>query len=330
MNGTGPAAIADAHPNAVWPVVHSASLRVGASFKPAYLTEVLADSLPHTFFEVHAENYMGAGGPPHRALSALRAAYPLSVHGVGLSIGGAEPLDDAHLARLVAVVQRYQPALVSEHLAWSSHGGRFFNDLLPLPYTAATLQQVCQHIDQVQSALGRPLLLENPATYLRFNTSELSEPQFLREVVQHTGCGLLLDLNNVVVSATNHGFDVRQYLSELPLSAVGQVHLAGHSEQRDEHGERLLIDSHDRCVGPEVWALYAELIAQVGPVPTLIEWDSELPPWAVFKAQMAQALDLQPWQPPSPNDSSEGSSERPAGAHGPTIRPLIAEVLDVH
>jgi uncharacterized protein (UPF0276 family) len=274
---------------------------------------VLADTLADTFFEVHAENYMGAGGPPHRALSALRSAYPLSVHGVGLSIGGPEPLDDAHLARLVAVVRRYEPALVSEHLAWSSHGGRFFNDLLPLPYTTATLQQVCQHIDQVQSALGRRQLLENPATYLRFNTCDFSEPQFLREVVQRTGCGLLLDVNNVVVSATNHGFDAGQYLRELPLSAVGQVHLAGHSEQQDEHGQRLLIDSHDRCVGPDVWALYAALTARIGPVPTLIEWDSELPPWAVLKAQMSQALSVQ--------------HSRPDGA--PTVPPAV-EVSDAH
>lgn len=292
---------------------HLAASAVGASFKPAYLDEVLADTLADTFFEVHAENYMGAGGPPHRALSALRSAYPLSVHGVGLSIGGPEPLDDAHLARLVAVVRRYEPALVSEHLAWSSHGGRFFNDLLPLPYTTATLQQVCQHIDQVQRALGRQLLLENPATYLRFNTSDLSEPQFLREVVQRTGCGLLLDVNNVVVSATNHGFDAGQYLRELPLSAVGQVHLAGHSEQQDEHGQRLLIDSHDRCVGPAVWALYAALTARIGPVPTLIEWDSELPPWAVLKAQMSQALSVQ--------------RSRPDGA--PTVPPAV-EVFDAH
>lgn len=305
------------HPDATWPVASNAALRVGASFKPAYLDELLADTLPDTFFEVHAENYMGAGGPPHRALSALRAAYPLSVHGVGLSIGGSEPLDDAHLARLVAVVRRYEPALVSEHLAWSSHGGRFFNDLLPLPYTAATLQQVCQHIDQVQTALGRPLLLENPSTYLRFNTSDLSEPQFLREVVQRTGCGLLLDLNNVVVSATNHRFDVHQYLRELPLTSVGQVHLAGHSEQQDEHGQRLLIDSHDRSVGADVWALYAVLIAAIGHVPTLIEWDSELPPWTVLKSQMAQALDVQRFL-----YSGTGITDRPTNQ--------AAEVSDAH
>lgn len=267
-------------------------LLAGAGFKPAYLDDLLTDTLPDAFFEVHAENYMGAGGPPHRALSALRSAFPLSVHGVGLSIGGPTPLDAAHLARFVAVVKRYEPVLVSEHLAWSSHGGTFFNDLLPLPYNRQTLHQVCAHVDQVQTALGRPLLLENPSTYLQFSTSDMSEPQFLGEVIRRTGCGLLLDVNNVVVSATNHGFDAAPYLRELPLQAVRQIHLAGHTEQQDEHGQRLLIDSHDRCVAPQVWALYADLLSLIGPVPTLIEWDSDLPAWAVLKGEMQQARAL--------------------------------------
>lgn len=266
-----------------------ATVRTGAGFKPAYLDDLLTDTLPDAFFEVHAENYMGAGGPPHRALSALRASYPLSVHGVGLSIGGPSPLDAAHLARFAAVVARYEPALVSEHLAWSSHGGQFFNDLLPLPYNRRTLEQVCDHVDQVQQALRRPLLLENPATYLQFSTSDRTEPQFLGEVVRRTGCGLLLDVNNVVVSASNHGFDADAYLRELPLQAVGQIHLGGHSEQQDENGQRLLIDSHDRCVAPVVWALYETLLSLTGPLPTLVEWDSALPAWAVLKDQMQQA-----------------------------------------
>ncbi len=267
------------------------SLQAGAGFKPAFLDTLLHDRdlQPGTFFEVHAENYMGAGGPPHRALSALRSAFPLSVHGVGLSIGAPAPLNAAHLARFVAVVRRYEPALVSEHLAWSSHGGTYFNDLLPLPYNRQTLDQVCAHVDQVHTALGRPLLLENPSTYLQFSTSDMSEPQFLREVIRRTGCGLLLDVNNVVVSATNHGFDAQACLLELPLQAVGQIHLAGHSEQQDEQGQRLLIDSHDRCVAPEVWALYETLVSLTGPLPTLIEWDSDLPAWAVLKDQMQQA-----------------------------------------
>lgn len=271
------------------PASSPGSLRAGAGFKPAYLNDLLTDTLQDAFFEVHAENYMGAGGPPHRALSALRAAYPLSVHGVGLSIGGPSPLDAAHLARFVAVVARYEPVLVSEHLAWSSHGGQFFNDLLPLPYNSRTLQQVCDHVDQVQQALRRPLLLENPSTYLQFSTSDRTEPEFLGEVVRRTGCGLLLDVNNVVVSATNHGYDAQAYLHELPLHAVGQIHLGGHSEQQDENGQRLLIDSHDRCVAPEVWALYETLLSLTGPLPTLVEWDSDLPAWAVLKDQMQQA-----------------------------------------
>jgi uncharacterized protein len=263
----------------------------GAGFKPEHLPAILADRLPPTFFEVHAENYMGAGGPPHRALSALRERFALSIHGVGMSIGGPGPLDAAHLHRFAALVQRYQPEWVSEHLAWSSHGGNFYNDLLPLPYTAQTLQGVCDHIDQVQNAIGRALLIENPSTYLRFGTSDMTEAQFLTAVVQRSGCGLLLDVNNAHVSAVNHGFSAWDYLLDLPLSAVREIHLAGHSEQQDDEAARLLIDSHDRAVSPEVWALYAALLQHTGPVPTLIEWDSDLPSWPVLKAQMQQARD---------------------------------------
>ncbi|WAC72577.1 DUF692 domain-containing protein [Roseateles sp. SL47] len=263
----------------------------GAGFKPEHLSAILADRLPNTFFEVHAENYMGAGGPPHRALTALRERFALSVHGVGMSIGGPGPLDAVHLHRFAALVQRYQPAWVSEHLAWSSHGGHFYNDLLPLPYTAQTLQGVCDHIDQVQNTIGRALLIENPSTYLRFDASDMTEAQFLTAVVQRTGCGLLLDVNNAHVSAVNHGFSAWDYLLGLPLSAVREVHLAGHSEQQDDEAAPLLIDSHDRAVSPEVWALYAALLQHTGPVATLIEWDSDLPSWPVLKAQMQQARD---------------------------------------
>lgn len=298
------------------------SLQAGAGFKPAYLDALLHDRdlQPGTFFEVHAENYMGAGGPPHRALSALRAEFALSVHGVGLSIGGPEPLDAAHLARFVAVVKRYEPALVSEHLAWSSHGGQFFNDLLPLPYNRQTLEQVCNHVDQVQTALGRPLLLENPSTYLQFNTSDMSEAQFLNEVVRRTGCGLLLDVNNAFVSATNHSFNAGQYLRELPLRAVAQIHLAGHSEQQDEHGQPLLIDSHDRSIAPQVWALYADLLTLIDPAPTLIEWDSDLPAWSVLKDQMQQARALMPSPAPSLTPSLTPTAAAPTYA-----RPRPAE-----
>ena len=258
---------------------------VGTSFKHEHLAAILADGLQDGFFEVHAENYMGAGGPPHRALAAIRADYPISVHGVCMSIGGPRALDAAHLARFRELVARYEPTLVSEHLAWSSHGGTFFNDLLPLPYAKETLEHVCEHIDQVQHAIKRPILLENPSTYVAFASSTMSETDFIRAVVRRTGCGLLLDVNNVFVSATNHGFSAAAYLDELPLEAVGEIHLAGHSEQRDDENELLLIDSHDRAISEPVWSLYRSVVSRIGPRPALIEWDSSLPAWPVLRDQ---------------------------------------------
>jgi uncharacterized protein len=261
----------------------------GTSFKPEHLAAILGEGQQRGFFEVHAENYMGAGGPPHRALEAIRRDHPLSLHGVCMSIGGERPLDKAHLARFRDLVERYEPALVSEHLAWSTHDTTYFNDLLPLPYTEATLVRVCDHIDQVQEAIWRPLLLENPSTYLAFTESTMSETEFIRRVAERTGCGLLLDINNVFVSATNHGFSALHYLSDFPLSRVGEIHLAGHAEQRDDEGDLLLIDSHDGPVTDAVWKLYEIVIARCGAVPTLIEWDSKIPDWPVLKAEAAAA-----------------------------------------
>nr|WP_051888995.1 DUF692 domain-containing protein [Caballeronia sordidicola] len=262
---------------------------VGTSLKHDHLSAILADRLDGGFFEVHAENYMGAGGPSHRALSTIRQDYPLSIHGVCMSIGGPGPLDMTHLARFRDLVARYQPALVSEHLAWSSHGGTFFNDLLPLPYTKATLEKVCEHIDQVQEAIRRPILLENPSTYIGFASSTMSETEFIRAVVQHTGCGLSLDINNVFVSANNHGFSPSAYFAGFPLEHVGEIHLAGYSEQDDDENERLLIDSHDCAVSDSVWTLYRDVIPRIGARPTLIEWDSKLPDWQVLRAQALTA-----------------------------------------
>lgn len=264
----------------------------GTSFKHDHLPAILADELADGFFEVHVENYMGAGGPPHRALAAIRGDYPLSVHGVCMSIGGPGALDPVHLARFRDVVLRYEPALISEHLAWSSHNGTFFNDLLPLPYTRQTLDQVCEHVTQVQEAIRRPILLENPSTYVAFASSTMSETGFLQAVAQRTGCGLLLDINNVFVSANNHGFSASAYLAEFPLEHVGEIHLAGHDEQEDDENERLLIDSHDRAVSDPVWKLYTDVVSRIGPRPTLIEWDSKLPDWPVLRAQalMARAI----------------------------------------
>lgn len=261
----------------------------GTSFKPEHLAAILEGGPRRGFFEVHAENYMGAGGPPHRALEAIRRDHPLSLHGVCMSIGGPRPLDKAHLARFRSLVARYQPALVSEHLAWSTHETSFFNDLLPLPYTAATLACVCDHIDQVQEAIRRPLLLENPSTYVVFRESSMSETDFIRAIAERTGCGLLLDISNVFVSATNHGFSALDYLAEFPLSRVGEIHLAGHAEQADDEGDLLLIDSHDGPVADAVWKLYDIVIRRRGAVPTLIEWDSDIPDWPVLQAEASAA-----------------------------------------
>jgi uncharacterized protein len=265
---------------------------VGTSFKHEHLAAILADGVEDGFFEVHAENYMGAGGPPHRMLEAIRERYPLSIHGVCMSIGGSEPLNAQHLARFRDLVARYEPALVSEHLAWSTHAGAFFNDLLPLPYTDATLARVCRHIDEVQQAIARPMLLENPSTYVAFHTSTMSETEFLTAIVRSTGCRLLLDVNNVFVSATNHGYAASAYLDAFPLDAVDEIHLAGHTEQRDDEDEPLLIDSHDGPVADPVWALYESVIERIGPTATLIEWDSKLPAWPVLRAQALAARKL--------------------------------------
>jgi uncharacterized protein len=261
----------------------------GTSFKHEHLNAILAESPQKAFFEVHAENYMGAGGPPHRALEQIRRDHPISLHGVCMSIGGPQPLDAVHLARFRALVERYEPALVSEHLAWSTHETTYFNDLLPLPYTQATLAHVCEHIDQAQDAIGRQILVENPSTYVAFASSTMSETDFIRAIARRTGCGLLLDVNNVFVSATNHGYAALDYLSDFPLDEVAEIHLAGHTQQSDDEGELLLIDSHDKPVADAVWKLYEIVISRCGPVPTLIEWDSQIPVWPTLRAEAAAA-----------------------------------------
>ncbi|MGH6946763.1 MAG: MNIO family bufferin maturase [Kiloniellales bacterium] len=268
---------------------HSLWDLAGTSFKHEHLSAILAGGTQGGFFEVHAENYMGAGGPPHAALTRIRRDYPLSLHGVGMSIGGPQQLDKMHLRRFKALVERYQPALVSEHLAWSSHGTTYFNDLLPLPYTAATLARVGDHIYEVQETIRRPILLENPSTYIVFPQSTMSETEFLRELARRSGCGLLLDVNNVFVSATNHGYSMRSYLADFPLERVGEIHLAGHAEQADDEGELLLIDSHDGPVADRVWSLFDFAIGLCGPRATLVEWDSNIPDWPVLEAEAAAA-----------------------------------------
>jgi uncharacterized protein (UPF0276 family) len=261
----------------------------GTSFKHEHLNAILAEDPQAGFFEVHAENYMGAGGPPHQALERIRRDHPVSLHGVCMSIGGPQPLDQAHLTRFRALVERYEPALVSEHLAWSTHETTYFNDLLPLPYTPATLSHVCEHIDEMQNAIGRRILIENPSTYVAFASSTMSETDFIRAVARRTGCGLLLDVNNVFVSAKNHGYAALDYLSDFPLAEVEEIHLAGHTEQSDDEGEPLLIDSHDGPVADAVWKLYKIVMSYCGPLPTLIEWDSKIPAWPILRAEAAAA-----------------------------------------
>lgn len=256
--------------------------RPGLGLKPQHYSQILAEQPDLGFFEVHAENYMGAGGPPHRYLTEIAALYPLSLHGVGLSIGGEKPLDKAHLGRLRQLVDRYRPQSFSEHLAWSSHEETYLNDLLPLPYTKATLDRVAAHVDEVQQAIGRPMLLENPSTYVLFAESTMEEVDFLAAIAERTGCGLLLDVNNVMVSAVNHRLDPHAYIDRFPLERVGELHLAGYDETTDDAGDRLLIDAHGSRVKPDVFALFRHTIERTGPMPTLIEWDNNVPAFDVL------------------------------------------------
>ncbi|MBA2724243.1 MAG: DUF692 domain-containing protein [Methylibium sp.] len=266
---------------------------VGVGLKSAHVPAVLGQGAAVDFFEIHAENYMVAGGPLLRHLEQVRERWALSVHGVGLSIGGEGPLDIPHLSRLARLLERYQPAWFSEHLAWSSHGGMWLNDLLPLPYDLSTLQRVCEHVDQTQHHLRRRLLLEKPSTYVEFASSSMDEAQFLAEVVRPTGCGLLLDVNNAYVSGVNHGRDPWAFIAALvdavPVGTVGEIHLAGFAEDRDGAGDRLLIDDHAAPVDDTVWALYSRTLERLGPVPTLIERDNDIPAWPVLEAEAALA-----------------------------------------
>ena len=261
----------------------------GIGLKEAHATQLLEGAVEVDFLEVHAENLMVAGGPRLRRLERLRERLPLSIHGVGLSIGGQGPLDHAHLGEVAALLARFEPRWVSEHLAWSSHGGVWLNDLLPVPYDRPTLDRVCEHIDQVQARLGRRILLENPSTYLEFEASTMEESTFLSEVVRRTGCGLLLDVSNAYVSGINHGRDPWALIEALPANAIGEIHLAGFAEDHDAAGTRLLIDDHGAPVDVAVWALYERTLARLGAVPTLIERDNNVPSLPMLAAEAGQA-----------------------------------------
>lgn len=259
--------------------------RAGLGFKPEHHAEILAGRPAIGFFEVHAENYMGDGGPPHRQLAAIADHYPLSLHGVGLSIGGEGPLDAAHLGRLRRLIDRYRPACFSEHLAWSTHDSGYLPDLLPLPYTPQTLARVAAHVDATQQALGARMLLENPSTYVLFAESTIDEVDFLDAVARRTGCGLLLDVNNVMVSAINHRLDPSAYIARFPLDLVGEFHLAGFDDAVDGAGERFAIDAHASAVRDEVIDLYEFALSRTGPLPTLVEWDNDVPAFATLLAE---------------------------------------------
>ncbi|MEL6806768.1 MAG: DUF692 domain-containing protein [Pseudomonadota bacterium] len=261
----------------------------GVGYKSQHFTDLRADPGPVKWLEIHAENYMGDGGRPHAQLRALRPDFAISVHGVGLSIGGEDALNTDHLSRLKTLVDWLEPASFSEHLAWSTHGAEFLDDLLPLPYTDATLQRVADHIDQVQDVLGRQMLLENPSSYLAFEQSTMSETDFLAALVRKTGCGLLLDVNNVFISATNLGYTPQGYLDAYPLAAVGEIHVGGHAEDADEHGAPLLIDSHGCQTADPVWTLLEYAISLTGPTPVLVEWDNDVPDWATLRAEADRA-----------------------------------------
>ena len=263
-------------------------LAAGLGLKPQHYDAALACRAPGLWFEVHAENYLVDGGPRLHWLQAVRAAHPVSLHGVSLSLAGAAPLDDAHLRRLAALVRRIEPALVSEHLAWSAWDGRHFPDLLPFPRTGEALRMICANIDQTQAALGVRIAIENPSHYLRIDGHDWDEIDFLQELAARTGCGLLLDVNNVHVSARNLGFDAEAYLDRFPAEPVLEIHLAGFSTD-PALGDSLLIDSHDAPVAPEVWALYRRLVSRIGARPTLIERDGDVPEFDALLAERSIA-----------------------------------------
>jgi uncharacterized protein (UPF0276 family) len=266
--------------------VNALPARTGVGFKPFHLDDALSDRSPPAFVEVHAENYFGAGGPPHRQLEAVAAKLPLSIHGVGLSLGGPDRPDATHLAKLRRLLDRYRPASFSEHLAWSALDGEFLADLLPPLRTREQLLRICEHIDETQQALGRPLLIENPSSYVEFAANTLDEAELLAELHHRTGCGLLLDVNNLYVSSINLGFSADGWLGSIPLHAVGEIHLAGHA---CDARTGLLIDDHGSPVADGVWSLYADVVTRCGARATLIEWDTDTPDWATLKREASRA-----------------------------------------
>lgn len=274
--------------HAPYPAAADIPLRAGIGLRAQHHSDLLQNEPPVGWIEAHSENYFGAGGVQRRYLEKLRAIYPLSLHGVGLSLGSTDPISRTHLQQLGELVRRCEPLLISEHLSWSSVDGRFTNDLLPLPYTEEALCHMVARVGYVQETLGRRILIENVSSYLQFPASTLPEWEFLAELADRSGCGLLLDVNNVYVSAHNHGFDPRTYMRSLPPAAVEEIHLAGHTV-RQIGGRQMLIDTHNQHVCKEVWELYSFAISHFGPLPTLIEWDADIPPLEILVAEAGEA-----------------------------------------
>jgi len=271
------------------PLISHLPNTVGVGYKPQHLDDILANPGVVKWLEIHAENYMSAGGPPLAQLKRLAEIFPISCHGVGLSIGGERPLDKDHLDRLKHLISWLKPASFSEHLAWSTHEGGFLNDLLPVPYNMDTVKRVAQHVDQVQSTLGVQMLLENPSVYVAFVETTMDELTFINEIVARTGCGLLLDINNVFISGTNQDYSPEGYIANFPVEHIGELHLGGHIEDKDEHGAPLLIDSHNDKVVDPVWELLDRLLARTGPKPILVEWDNDIPDWSILEAEAQRA-----------------------------------------
>ena len=263
--------------------------RAGIGLRPEHYVDFVESRPPVGFIEAHSENYFGRGGKPLHYLMLARRDYPLSLHGVGLSIGSVDPLSEPHLQRLSELIDTLEPSLVSEHLCWSSVGGIYANDLLPLPYTEEALLHVVSRVQQVQERLRRNILLENVSSYLEYAQSAMPEWEFLCEVAKRSGCGILLDVNNIFVSAHNHGFDAMQYLHAIPRAAVQEIHLAGFTRNPIEEGVEILIDTHSAPVADAVWAVYGVALERFGPVPTLIEWDADLPPLSTLVAEAWKA-----------------------------------------
>jgi hypothetical protein len=262
--------------------------RAGIGLRAQHHAAILSDRPAVGWIEAHTENYFHDGGPGVRALERARELYPLSLHGVGLGLGSADPIDRAHLRRVRDAVRRFEPALVSEHACWAHVDGRHFNDLLPLPYTEEAVEHLAARVREVQDFLGRQLLIENLSAYVDFAESQLREGEFLAAVVARAGCGLLLDVNNACVNAANLGLDVERFFADLPATAVQEIHLAGHA-RRAVDGHELLIDDHGSAVPDAVWALYARALRHFGAVPTLVEWDNAVPPLEVLVAEAHKA-----------------------------------------